>query len=136
MKNNGKLSCTEYEELLEEVEELRELAEELPIIVEGKNDEAALRSLGVGSRFYLVSNGIPFHELVEEISASYRAAILLTDLDKEGQALAKKLRHHLSQRGVRINGRFRLSLLRRLSTHQAENVGVRMRRVEESFFRF
>ncbi len=134
--NNGKLSYAEYEELLGELDELKELSERLPIIVEGKNDEAALRSLGIGSEFYLASNGVPFHELIENISANCKEAILLTDMDREGQLLAKKLRHHLSQRGVRINEKFRSSLLRRLSTHQVENLATRMWRVEEQFFRF
>jgi 5S rRNA maturation endonuclease (ribonuclease M5) len=134
--NNGKISYHEYEEILRELEELRELSETSPIIVEGRKDEDALRGLGIAGKFFTVSNGIPFYEFCEDIAEGYREVILLTDLDREGHKLAKRLRSCLGQRGVRINEKFRLSLMHKLDTNEVENLDTRMKRITEELFRF
>ena len=59
------------------------------VIVEGKRDFKALRSLGfVGKIMMLCHNG-NFTKLVEE-AEKYQKVILLFDLDREGSSLTKK----------------------------------------------
>jgi 5S rRNA maturation endonuclease (ribonuclease M5) len=130
---NGK-DYSRYEEILDEIEELRELSQDFPIIVEGKKDEAALRRLGINGEFLQVSNGLPLYEFCEGIAKNYSDVILLTDLDGAGEKITKRLKSYLSQMGVRTNERFRLNLLNKLETHQVESLYARMKRIEGKLF--
>ncbi len=131
-----KVNRAKYETVIEELEKLRELSGEIPLVVEGKNDEKALRDLGIEGEIFHISAGTPFHELCEEIAKKYKDVILFTDTDKEGQKLAKKFKSHMSQRGVRVNDKFRPSLMGKLDTHQAEHLFRRLIKLKEQFTNF
>lgn len=126
----------EYERLLGEIEKLKEVAEDCAIIVEGKRDEEALRAIGLEQDFVRVNgeNGVPIVEQCERIRDGYSRALLFVDIDKAGNALAKKLRHHLSQMGVTLLERYRISILKKLETEQVEHIPTRVRRVKESLY--
>ena len=83
-------------------EELRLESESgVPIIVEGRRDEAALRRLGVkGPIHCLKARGESRYEFLDRINGS-RDAILLADFDREGKKLEAWLNRELSQRGIR-----------------------------------
>ena len=131
-----KVNRTKYENIIEELEGLRELSGEMPVVVEGKNDELALRSLGIEGEIFHISAGIPFYELCEEIAGNYKDVILFTDTDSEGQKLAKKFKGEMSQRGVRVNDRFRANLMGKLDTHHVEHLFHRLVRIKEQFTKF
>jgi len=126
----------QYESLVEEIEGLKEEAEGSAIIVEGKRDKKALRFLGLDEDYVLVNgeHRVPIVEQCERIRDSYERAILFVDIDRAGNALAKKLRHHLSQMGVKLVEKYRISLLKKLDTEQVEHIPVRMQRLEEDLF--
>src|SRR3989442_14310965 len=69
-------------------DELRTLWESgVPIIVEGRRDEAAVRELGVRGTIYCVkARGESRHDLLERQNGS-SGTILLTDFDREGEKL-------------------------------------------------
>lgn len=129
------MNLSEYEGLMEGLEELKTDSEEFPIIVEGRRDEDALRSLGVEGVFYRASV-MPFYELCEEVSGKYLDVILFTDRDKAGEKLAKKLKSYFSQMGVRVKEKHRLTLMSKLDTHQVENLSKRLTKVERKFYKF
>lgn len=129
------MNFTEYEDVMKELEELRELSEELPIVVEGRRDEEALRCLGIDAEFFYISSS-PFYELCEGIASRCSEVILFTDTDRTGHELAKKLKRYLEQRGIKVNEKYRLSLLSKLDTHQVENLHRRLTRIEGQFFKF
>ena len=83
-------------------EELRSMSESgIPIIVEGRKDEAALRRLGVIGRIYcLKARGESRHDFLERLDGT-TDAIVLTDFDREGKKLETWLYKELSQRGVK-----------------------------------
>lgn len=73
----------------------------VPIIVEGRRDEAALRKLGVkGPIHCLKARGESRYEFLERINGA-KDAILLADFDREGKKLEAWLSRELSQRGIR-----------------------------------
>lgn len=131
-----KVNRAKYENIIEELEKLREKSTEIPVVVEGKNDEKALRDLGIKGKIFHISAGTPFFELCEEIAKDYRDVILLTDTDNEGQKLAKKFKREMSQRGVRVNDRFRANLMGKLDTHQVEHLFRRLLRLKGQFTKF
>ena len=131
-----RINRAKYENIIEELERLRELSRGIPVVVEGKNDEKALRGLGITGEIYHISAGIPFYELCEEIAGKYKDVILFTDTDSEGQKLAKKFKGQMSQMGVRVHDRFRSNLMGKLDTHQAEHLARRLVKLKEQFTKF
>lgn len=131
-----KVNRARYEKIIEELEDLRELSREVPVVVEGKNDEKALRDLGIEGEIFHISAGTPFYEFCEEIAARCNDVILFTDTDKEGQKVAKRFKGQMSQMGVRVNERFQLSLMGKLDTHHAEHLFHRLKKVKAQFTSF
>ena len=84
------------------IDELRTLsAAGVPIIVEGRGDEAALRRLGVAGKVHcLKARGESRHEFLDRLNGT-KQAIVLTDFDREGKKLETWLYKELSQRGVK-----------------------------------
>lgn len=101
MRGPRTIGMKKIDNILNLVTELTEYSSEgVPILVEGKKDELALKELGVGGRIIRVRQyGKRLFELVEEL-ASYRAVIILTDFDQEGEKLADELSRRLHSLGV------------------------------------
>lgn len=118
-----------YENLLERIEELRELSLDVPIIVEGKKDEGALRAIGVKGEIFRISTGMPLFKFCENISDRYSEVIILTDLDKEGERIFRKLKNYLLHKGVKINETFRKDILSKLETYEVESVYKRLMKI-------
>ena len=72
----------------------------VPIIVEGRRDEAALRRLGIAGKVHcLKARGESRHEFLDRLDGT-KQAIVFTDFDREGKKLETWLYKELSQRGV------------------------------------
>lgn len=84
------------------IDELRDQSEAgVPIIVEGRRDEAALRRLGVAGKVHcLKARGESRHEFLDRLNGT-KEAIVFTDFDREGKELETWLYKELSQRGVK-----------------------------------
>ncbi|MFQ5887365.1 MAG: toprim domain-containing protein [Candidatus Hydrothermarchaeales archaeon] len=123
------MNRSKYENLLERIEKLRALSVDVPIIVEGKKDESALRAIGVKGKIFRISTGVPLFKFCEDISDRYPEVIILTDLDKEGERLFKKLKNYLLHKGVKINETFRKDILSKLETYEVESLYTRLMKV-------
>ncbi len=90
-----------FKKLLSIVEELQDLAEQgMPILVEGKKDEEALKNLGINGNFMKVSGSpLKLFEIAEKAAKSSSKIIILTDFDKKGNELAKKLSEDIQELG-------------------------------------
>ncbi|TMI46354.1 toprim domain-containing protein [Candidatus Bathyarchaeota archaeon] len=114
-------------------DELRTLSESgVPIIVEGRRDEAALRKLGVRGRIYcLKARGESRHDFLERLNGSSEA-ILLTDFDREGKKLETWLYKELSQMGVKSDLRLwsRMRSLARTEVRSVEELPSFVRALE------
>ncbi len=89
------------------------------VIVEGKNDRAALNALGVRN---VITLNKPLFSIVEEVAAKQSEAVILTDLDREGKKLYGKLGSLLSYHGVKIDNSFRNYLLKNTKIRQIEGL--------------
>jgi 5S rRNA maturation endonuclease (ribonuclease M5) len=76
------------------------------IIVEGKNDKKALKKLGLRN---IVTLSTPLYKVIEIIKD--KEIVILTDFDKQGKILYKKIKSDCSQRGIKINDKLRLFLM-------------------------
>ena len=84
----------------EQLEELKYYGEQgVPILIEGRKDEEALKKLGVEGEFIKVS-GTPLNLFeIAEIAAKSSKVIILTDFDKKGNQLAKRLSQDIQSLG-------------------------------------
>ena len=77
--------------------------EKIPIIVEGINDKKTLRDLGIETRIFTTQNRYKQNliEFVETIGKTIngKKILILTDFDKEGEILNRKLTSELTMRG-------------------------------------
>jgi 5S rRNA maturation endonuclease (ribonuclease M5) len=104
----------------------------VPIIVEGRRDEAALRRLGVTGKVHcLKARGESRHEFLDRLDGT-KEAIVLTDFDREGKELETWLYKELSQRGVRTDLKLwiRMRSLARTEVRSVEEIPNFVRALE------
>jgi len=65
------------------------------IVVEGERDRRALRRLGVTGPVTLVHRGRTLSEIAQQLEATARRVVILTDWDTEGGHLAQRLKEFL-----------------------------------------
>jgi 5S rRNA maturation endonuclease (ribonuclease M5) len=120
----------ETEKLIDEIRNQSEAG--VPIIVEGRRDEAALRKLGISGRVYcLKARGESRHEFLDRLDGT-EEAIVLTDFDREGKELETWLYKELSQRGVKSDLRLwiRMRSLARTEVRSVEELPSFIRALE------
>lgn len=101
-----------HEMVLETLEDLREASLQAPVVVEGKNDEEALRSLEVTGEIVTVNGGSSIFGLCETLARDHPTVIILTDWDRRGGQLCRLLREGLAANDVRYNAEIRGRLAR------------------------
>lgn len=104
---NDEERLAEIEDVLEE---LRELAADHVILVEGPKDKKALNSIGIeGELFMIQSEGGPV-KAAEYVSEHGGKAVILTDWDRRGGTIAHELENQLSALGLVYDSRIRAKL--------------------------
>jgi 2,5-diamino-6-(ribosylamino)-4(3H)-pyrimidinone 5'-phosphate reductase len=106
----------------------------VPVIVEGPNDVRTLRKLGVaGPIFCAKSRRLGLVDFLDSV-AKHPEVIILTDFDKEGRALAWRLRTDLLQMRVKVNVEIwkQLKALGRSEMVGIENLGKYLDRLAAS----
>lgn len=97
-----------------------------PIIVEGRNDKKALQELGLDNIFTL---NLPLFKIVERISG--KEVVILTDLDKKGRELYRRIQHDCIHHGIKINNKLRHFLFRETELSHIEGLPTYLKNVEE-----
>lgn len=92
-------------------QELEELSEHWPVIVEGVRDVAALKKIGITKNVTPLNKGKSIFRFCEELSKESKAAVLLTDWDRRGGQLARMLKEGLEANGVKVNDRVRTQIV-------------------------
>lgn len=86
-----------------------------PILVEGTRDEAALRVLGCRGNVVRLNDGATVLGTAERIAEAHPRIVLLTDWDRTGGTLHRRLKEVLEAEGVAIDEDFRRALARLVS---------------------
>jgi 5S rRNA maturation endonuclease (ribonuclease M5) len=102
----------------------------LPIIVEGKNDKAALEHFNITKIFMLSKTAL--FEVVEMVASRSKKCIILTDLDAEGRKLYGRLKKDLNSFGVKLDDSFRDFLRDKTKLRHIEGLISYSRRLSES----
>ncbi len=92
----------DYKAALEEIEkaidEIRDKNRNTPIIVEGEKDVRALNSLDINGDIITVHCGMEIANLCDYIASHYKEIIILTDWDRKGWQLCRKIEKNLKGR--------------------------------------
>ena len=83
------------ERLREIIEYLYEVNKTIPVIVEGKKDASALRTLGLEGDIITLHNGNNLYDFCDDISQRFERVVLLLDWDRKGEDLNRILSGHL-----------------------------------------
>ena len=107
------LSERELEELEKFLEKVKEMNKEIPIVVEGKHDESALRNLGFEGEIIKINTGASMVAFADYLASLYSEVILLLDWDERGERNAKRLSELLLEYGINPHLEIREELKRR-----------------------
>ncbi len=80
------------EELEDVLAELEDMSEDTPIVVEGSKDVEALRRLGITKNVRPLNQGESVFNFCEMLSRKSRRLVILTDWDRRGGMLARKIK--------------------------------------------
>ncbi len=108
------------ETIKKEIDKLIE--SQILIVVEGKNDKKALKNLGLKN---VVTLSTPLYQVVEIIKD--KEVVILTDFDKKGKELYRKIKSDCSQRGIKINNKLRLFLMTKTQLVHIEGLDTYLR---------
>ena len=125
-KRKPSLDPESLEELIASLVEASE--DGAAIIVEGVRDERSLRDLGVSGTVVRASRRAAL-EVAEEAARDYREIVILTDWDRAGEELARKLELHLQGTGARVDAETR-ERLKRMVRREIKDVESLSRFVE------
>jgi 5S rRNA maturation endonuclease (ribonuclease M5) len=119
------------ERLREVLALLKETNKDVPVLVEGKKDAAALKSLGFGGEIITFHRGMDIYDFSEEVAEKYEKIILLMDWDAHGEHLMHALEEELSGHYEEF-AQFReiLKLICRKEIKDIEGIPSLLRRLE------
>ena len=109
------------EGIREALERLAELADDHVLLVEGINDRRSLLALGIGGDFFHIQSSGGPARAAEYVASRGGKAVVLTDWDRKGGAIAKGLRAILGPDNADVDFSVRADLSR-LCRHYIKDV--------------
>lgn len=101
--------------------DLREINRDVPVVVEGEKDKTALRKLGLEGTIIVIQRGKRISALCDFIAENYKEIIILTDWDRKGWQLYRKIEKNLKGRTRCIND-YRLILAKYSTVKDVESI--------------
>ena len=95
----------EFRDLKDWAKKLKNLSRDYPVLVEGKRDREALLRLGINNVITL--GGKRVVDLPDMLEGRFHGAILLYDLDKQGERIGEKVKKILTEQGFYVTEVFR-----------------------------
>lgn len=89
--------------VLKTLEKYRVKNEQVPIIVEGKNDMGCLRTLDFQGDIILVNGGSSLVNFSENVAEANDEVIILTDFDRKGIEIKKNIQKYMVGLGCRVD---------------------------------
>ena len=89
--------------VLKTLEKYRIKNQDVPIIVEGKNDLGCLRSLDFLGNIIILNSGNSLVHFSENVAETNDEVIILTDFDRKGVEIKKNLQMYMSGLGCHVD---------------------------------
>ncbi|RLG34335.1 hypothetical protein DRN97_02725 [Methanosarcinales archaeon] len=106
--------CETYLELANVVQEMCDLVD--AVVVEGIHDKEALKGMGIKKEIVMYSSGSSFVGFVDYLRRRHKRVVILTDYDRAGKRINKKLSAGLERAGIKVEWRYRKEIGRILGT--------------------
>lgn len=88
------------EEVKLALDELVEMNNSAPVIVEGVKDRRALRKLGLTGKIITINKGMSLSDFSDWVSEQYEKVIILSDWDRRGGSICRRLKELLKGRVI------------------------------------
>lgn len=115
-----------YERLQTCLEDLKEANTSVPVLVEGRKDEHALRRLGLVGKILVYNAGKKLGETADNLARSHPRLIVLFDWDRTGGHLVQRLREHLAAQ-VELDLSYRKELAQVSQVRSVEDLPAALR---------
>lgn len=103
-RTNQRRAHETYAELEGVIQEMDDFVD--AIIVEGIHDREALEALGIKKEI-LTCSSMPYCDFVEYLNSRHKKVVILTDYDRTGKRINKKLSSWLERAGIKVEKRYR-----------------------------
>ncbi len=112
------------EELEKVLSELEDRSVDTPIVVEGAKDVEALKRLGITKNVHPLNQGESIFNFCEQLSRDRRKLIILTDWDRKGGMLARRLKEacHANEIEADLSVRTELVILSKKEVKDIESM--------------
>ncbi|MCS7105852.1 MAG: toprim domain-containing protein, partial [Candidatus Aenigmarchaeota archaeon] len=104
---------------------------EVPIIVEGKRDEEAIRKLGFQKIFKI--SGKPLEKVLDEVK-DYKSVVILSDFDEEGKKIFAKLRRLFSSHRIKVHTFLRNKIKSIFKIKKIEEINSLIKCMEDDYY--
>ncbi|HKJ97051.1 MAG TPA: toprim domain-containing protein [Thermoplasmataceae archaeon] len=115
------------------LEQYRMKNESVPIVVEGRNDISCLRSIDFTGKIVHVNSGSSILNFSENLAEEYSEIIILTDFDRKGKTLKKKIQNYLVSSGVKADTYLWEYLCKRSPIATVEELPSEVERIKRNF---
>lgn len=115
--------------ILKILEKYRAKNSRIPIVVEGKNDVASLRSMSFNGEIIQLNSGNSLLDFSETLGRSYKEVIILTDFDKKGIELKHRIETYLVGSGCTVDSFLWNSLKKSMPVSTVEELPFAAKRI-------
>ncbi len=84
----------------------------IPIIVEGRKDKKALRSLGIKRKIIKIKKGKAIFRIIERLRKDHDKVIILTDWDSTGGKLCYKIKKACESNDIKYDIEYRKQMIK------------------------
>jgi 5S rRNA maturation endonuclease (ribonuclease M5) len=103
-RTNQRMDHKTYAELESVIQEIDDLVD--AVIVEGIHDKKALEALGI-TKEILACSSKPYCDFIDYLSSRHKKVAILTDYDRTGKRINKKLSTWLERAGIKVERQYR-----------------------------
>jgi 5S rRNA maturation endonuclease (ribonuclease M5) len=121
--------------VLKTLEKYRIKNQNIPIIVEGKNDLSCLRSLEFQGNIIILNTGNSLVNFSENIAGSNDEVIILTDFDRKGVEIKKNIQRYMTGLGCRVDTDLWDTLRRYVPIRTVEELPFAVQRIVDNLER-
>ena len=102
----------ELEGIIDILEKIKKEDKAVPVIVEGRKDKKALRSLGIKRKIIKIKKGKTIFRIIEGLRAEHDKVIILTDWDSTGGKLCYKIKKACESNDIRYDVEYRKQMIK------------------------
>ncbi len=124
----------ELEGIRKIIERIKKEDKDIPIIVEGRKDMKALKSLGIERKIIRIKRGKRIFTIIERLRKKHDKVIILTDWDSSGGKLCYKIRKACESNAIKYDVEYRKQMIKFLKKEvkDVESIPTFIKRAEKT----